>query len=116
MVSVTISNARNPRSTRPITSDFTVKTVTLNGATIDQGIVGSAAGLDIFPSTFISTSLVRPHPDDTIVAGALQSYMFIVIPRNGIQAGDGSLEIDFPSDVELLYDAPCNAHAVEGER
>jgi hypothetical protein len=59
---------------------------------------------------------VKPQEGETIVAGALQSYMFIVVPRNGIAAQDGSLEIDFPNDVELKYDAPCNAHAVEGDR
>ena len=99
---MTVSNARNPRSTRPIANNFTVSTVTLSGATIDSGrIEGSAAGLDIFPSTFISTSLVKPQEGETIVAGALQSYMFIVVPRNGIAAQNGSLEIDFPNEVEL---------------
>jgi len=38
--------------------------------------------------------------------------MFIVIPRNGIQPGIGSLEIDFPNDVELQYDATCTAFDV----
>ena len=101
LVSITVSNARNPRSIRPIEDDITVTTQTLAGVTIDQGQVGSTAGLAIFPSTFISTDLLRPFKYDTIVAGALQDYVFAVVPRNGIQPQNGSLEIDFPNETEL---------------
>lgn len=98
-----VSGVRNPRSTKPLTDLFELRTYTAEGFAIDKGSMqaSDANDLEITPGQFTAVELLEPDSaSQEITTGEVQTtYLLSVSLNNGLIADRGSLLIDFPEQV-----------------
>jgi hypothetical protein len=71
---VKVSGINNPKSVRPISNYFVVKTYTLERYAIDIGAITDATDLTISEDTIPSITVIKPDTEDEIVTGQKQTY------------------------------------------
>ena len=104
-ISITVSEVRNPRSTKSIPNEFRLRTHTKEGYDIDQGTMqaADASDLEIEPAFFTDVSLIEPDAGSEIVTGQLaHSYLIRIQLNNGLLADRGRLTVSFPEQVMII--------------
>ena len=85
IVNITVTDLKNPRSTRPIENSFEIRSFTYESYPIDIGTITQANGLEITVAPLTSVEIREPLASDMIITGALDTYRVAVMPTNGLE-------------------------------
>lgn len=109
-LTISITNALNPGSVKPINTLFNVSTYTSAGYLIDTGNAVSIFGLPLVSDMFTSAYLTKPT--GVIKVGSTSEYFFLITPKNLIPNA-GLLNITLPSTLYLTSTSSCTASSTE---